>query len=130
MTVKDTREPQPAIRTMPPESAADDLAAGIESRLGEGFDQATAQAAEDVGGRILLTLPATGILDDASRLAAVMFGTDEEPRIVFAVLDEAGAAVRVEASGGDLEDMTGLVRSFVDVLGHLSTLDLAEVEAA
>lgn len=115
---------------MPIEAMEAGLASGIQDHLESGFDQAVDIATEAIGARKLFSLPAAGLVEKAERVAVVWLGNEIEETVVFAVLDQDGSAVRIEQSDGAMEDMSRLVRSYVEVLGRLQHLDLTEAEAA
>lgn len=103
-----------------------ELEAAIRTNLDKGFDEAVALAAETMAAKTLFALPAAELIDGADRVAAVWLGDEASQTIVFAVLDEAGPSVRIEHGDGAMEDMERFAGSFIDVLGQLRDLDIAD----
>ena len=81
------------------------------------FAAAVRDAAEICGGAFLFDLPGADLLDDCSRVAVVRIGDEpDQPRTVLALLDEAGAAIRIEDPDERTEGLVRLADAFVGVL--------------
>ncbi|MEM5473674.1 hypothetical protein WNZ14_18235 [Hoeflea sp. AS60] len=96
-----------------------DLALDLSDIADRGFDDAVRDAAKVIGGEFLFDLPASGLVDDAQRIALVCLSRDNGGRFGLVLLSANGDRVRtVEAD----EATTGLVqfaKAFVAVLEKL-----------
>ena len=107
-----------------------ELAQTVNHDLDAGFESAVALATEVLGGKLLFTLPAAGLVQDAMRVAPVCLSSGNDQTIVFVVLNASGQAARVEGGEGEMADIARFACSFVDVIGRLRDFDFAEAQAA
>lgn len=63
---------------------------------GAGFLASVGKAAEALGGTLLFDLPASSLIADCQKIAAVQPSGEDGADIVFAVLSEDGCTIRVE----------------------------------
>lgn len=76
--------------------------------------------AEQVGGEFLFALPASELIEDCLSIAVLRLGEAEtETSIVFACLDEQGAAIRIEHPSDSTQDLERFAKSFVSVLERM-----------
>lgn len=112
------------------EALRSELAQTVNDDLDAGFDAAVAIATEVVGGKLLFSLPAAGLLKDAMRVAPVWLSSGDDQTIVFVVLDASGKSARVAGSDGEMAEVARFACSFVDVIGKLRDCEFAQAEAA
>lgn len=96
-----------------------DLALDLSDIANRGFCDAVRDAARKVGGEYLFDLPASGLVEDAQRIAVVCLSRNNGGRFGLVLLSAHGD--RVETSEADDATM-GLVRfakAFVSVLEKL-----------
>ncbi|MBP0616393.1 hypothetical protein [Jiella mangrovi] len=92
------------------------------SDLGEtSFEDCVRQAAEMIGGELLFAMPADGSIEDAREIAAIRIGDANEGggRVLFAVLNGEGDAVRVADREEVGDRFHGFARAFVGVLSRI-----------
>jgi len=87
----------------------------------EAFAAAVRTAAGQLGGDFLFELPASGLAEDCQRIAALRVpkGEDGGLKVVFALLDAEGAAIRVENPDEKTGDLKRFAEAFVDVLQRI-----------
>lgn len=112
------------------EALQSELAQTVNDDLDAGFDAAVGIATEAVGGKLLFSLPAAGLIKDAMRVAPVWLSSGEDQTIVFLVLNASGKSVRVAGSDGEMAEVARFACSFVDVIGKLRDCEFARAEAA
>jgi hypothetical protein len=96
-----------------------DLALDLSDIADRGFADAVGDAAKVIGGEFLFDLPASGLVEDAQRIAVVCLSRQNGGRFGLVLLSAGGD--RVETAEAD-EATTGLVqfaRAFVAVLEKL-----------
>lgn len=96
-----------------------ELALDLSHIADRGFCDAVRDAAREIGGEYLFDLPASGLVEDAQRIAVVCLSRDQGGRFVLVLL--SGNGDRVQAIEAD-ESTSGLVqfaRAFVSVLEKL-----------
>ena len=96
-----------------------DLALDLSDITDRGFADAVADAAKVIGGEFLFDLPASGLVEEAQRIAVVCLSRDNGGRFGLVLLSAGGD--RVETAEAD-EATAGLVqfaRAFVAVLEKL-----------
>jgi hypothetical protein len=96
-----------------------DLALDLSDIADRGFADAVRDAAKVIGGEFLFDLPASGLVEDAQRIAVVCLSRQDGGRFGLVLLSAGGD--RVETAEAD-EATTGLVqfaRAFVAVLEKL-----------
>ncbi|GGE14156.1 hypothetical protein GCM10011390_36680 [Aureimonas endophytica] len=97
-----------------------ELALDLQEPSHGNFENCVRSAAEMVGGEMLFDMPADGSLEDASRIAAFRVpGPANDPRIVFAILDEAEEQIRIAGREEIGERFYGFAQSFVGVLERI-----------
>lgn len=80
------------------------------------FVEVVTEAASSAGGEFLFDLPASGLLPDCSRLAAVRLPSGTGAVTVLACLDLDGETIRVEAPDERTRHLSEFADAFVDVL--------------
>lgn len=96
-----------------------DLALDLSDIADRGFADAVADAAKVIGGEFLFDLPASGLVEEAQRIAVVCLSRDNGGRFGLVLLSASGD--RVETAEAD-EATAGLVqfaKAFVAVLEKL-----------
>ncbi|MEZ2129275.1 MULTISPECIES: hypothetical protein [unclassified Sinorhizobium] len=85
-----------------------------------GFREAVQKAAKSADGELLFDLPATGLIENCSRLAVIRIPDGEEAtRIVFALLDEESNDIRVQVPNEETEHLVRFANAFVGVLEQM-----------
>ncbi|MBC8130183.1 MAG: hypothetical protein H7Y08_07655 [Rhizobiaceae bacterium] len=108
---------EPALE--PFEAVEFELALDLQDPTQTTFETCVRVAAEVVGGEILFDMPSDGTIEDCSRIAAVRLRQPSGDRILFAVLGETGATLRV-ATRADLGDrFHGFAKAFIGVLERI-----------
>ncbi|MCQ0990378.1 hypothetical protein [Jiella marina] len=88
--------------------------------LAEGsFEDCVRQAAEMIGGEFLFAMPTDGTFEDVSQIAAVHLAENSRGRVLFAVLNEEGDAIRVPDRDEVGERFYGFARAFIGVLTRI-----------
>lgn len=102
------------------------LAAQLEQFSGdaETFEERMRQVAQELGGDYLFGLPASGLLDNCQRIAAIRLPLEgsEVTETAFILLDAAGENVRLSNHKDRLKDLEKFSAAFVDVLGRIGPL--------
>jgi hypothetical protein len=81
------------------------------------FCDAVRVAAARSGGEFLFDLPAEGLMDDCKRIAVLRIpSSDQQMRIVLAVLDQGGTEVRMEAPDPETAHVVRFADAFIKVL--------------
>ncbi|OCO99802.1 MULTISPECIES: hypothetical protein [unclassified Ensifer] len=76
--------------------------------------------ADNAGGELLFALPASDLIEDCRSIAVLRLGdTGGGASILFACLDEQGAAVRIEHPSDGTRDLERFAESFVGVLERI-----------
>jgi hypothetical protein len=111
-----TGEPSLPLELLELELSLDGFAGG-----GEAFATAVRASADRLGGDFLFELPASGLAEDCQRIAALRVpkGEDGALKVVFALLDAEGAAIRVENPDERIADLKRFAEAFVDVLQRI-----------
>lgn len=85
-----------------------------------GFCDAVRKAAGGAGGEFLFDLPATGLIEDCRRIAALRVPSQEEKMcVVFALLDGNGTEIRMQAPAEETAHLVRLANAFVGVLERM-----------
>jgi hypothetical protein len=85
-----------------------------------GFCDAVRKAAGGAGGEFLFDLPATGLVEDCRRIAALHVPSSQDKRcVVFALLDGNGTEIRVQAPDEETAHLVRLANAFVEVLKRI-----------
>lgn len=79
------------------------------------FVEVVSEAASSAGGEFLFDLPASGLVPDCSRLAAVRLPSGAGAITVFACLDLHGETIRVEAPDERTRHLGDLAEAFVEL---------------
>ncbi|KQT61282.1 MULTISPECIES: hypothetical protein [unclassified Aureimonas] len=93
-----------------------EIALDLEDPILSGFKTSVRTAAEAVGGEFLFDMPADGMIDDASRIAAIRIPRQPRDIILFALLDASGTGFRIASKDEIGERFYGFARAFVGVL--------------
>jgi hypothetical protein len=111
-----TGEPSLPLELLELELSLDGFAGGAEA-----FATAVRASADRLGGDFLFELPASGLAEDCQRIAALRVpkGEDGALKVVFALLDAEGAAIRVENPDERIADLKRFAEAFVDVLQRI-----------
>ncbi|MCA1444306.1 hypothetical protein I6F07_29785 [Ensifer sp. IC4062] len=76
--------------------------------------------AADIGGELLFTLPASGLIEDCLTIAAIRYSdVGNAPTILFVCLGGDGNAIRVEQPGEQTADLKSFAEAFVGVLERI-----------
>ncbi|MEX6506506.1 hypothetical protein [Jiella sp. M17.18] len=96
-----------------------ELALDLTDLSVETFEDCVRSAAEVIGGELLFDMPSDGSFEDASRIAAVRVAEEDRERILFAILNAEGDAIRVADRSEIGERFYGFARAFVGVLSRI-----------
>ncbi|KGF70453.1 hypothetical protein LL06_04900 [Hoeflea sp. BAL378] len=96
-----------------------DLALDLNDIAEHGFGQAVRQAARTVGGEFLFDLPASGLIENAQRIALVCLSRDNGGRFGLVLLSADGDRVRTVEADEDTMGLVHFARAFVAVLEKL-----------
>ncbi|MCY0150561.1 hypothetical protein OEG84_23365 [Hoeflea sp. G2-23] len=120
-------QPLPIIATTAEQSLAPmmldlmelELALDLNDIAELGFSQAVRQAAKTIGGEFLFDLPASGLVDNAQRIAVVCLSRTEPGRFGLVLLDADGdRAITLEPDAATA-DLVQFAKAFVSVLEKL-----------
>ncbi|MCA1403482.1 hypothetical protein I6F26_02555 [Ensifer sp. IC3342] len=76
--------------------------------------------AADIGGELLFTLPASGLIEDCLTIAAIRYSdAGKAPTILFVCLGGDGTSIRVEQPGERTADLKSFAEAFVGVLERI-----------
>jgi hypothetical protein len=78
-----------------------------------GFAASVKEATGALNGTYLFDLPASGLVLNCQKIAAVHLPTSETGEIVFVLLSEDGTAIRVESPSPATEDLARFAEAFV-----------------
>jgi len=96
-----------------------ELALDLNDVSANGFGAAVREAAKRVGGEFLFDLPASGLLDDAQRIAVVCLSRDDGGRFGLVLLSADGDQARTVEADGTTADLVQFAKAFVAVLEKL-----------
>tara|TARA_R110002020_G_scaffold110627_3_gene255484 strand:+ start:719 stop:1135 length:417 start_codon:yes stop_codon:yes gene_type:complete len=96
-----------------------DLALDLSDIAEHGFGQAVRLAARTVGGEFLFDLPASGLIENAQRIALVCLSREEGGRFGLVLLSADGDRVRTVEADEDTMGLVQFARAFVAVLEKL-----------
>ncbi|MDE1994510.1 MAG: hypothetical protein KGI75_18545 [Rhizobiaceae bacterium] len=99
-----------------------DLELSLEGFAGgeAAFCEAVRAAASAAHGEFLFDLPATGLIADCRRIAVLRIpDVGETQRIIFAVLDQNDAEIRLLQPDEETEPLLHFTEAFVDLLERL-----------
>ena len=87
----------------------------------ESFEDYIRDAATALGGGFLFGLPASGLIDDCQRIAAIQIAEkgQSELKTLFVLLDKSGESLRLRKEDGRLKELESFASAFVDVLQHI-----------
>ena len=92
----------------------------------ESFTDTLRSAAKRLGGEYLFDLPASGLAQDCRQIATLRVPADDGgQRIVFALLDDAGTAIRVQEPTDATQGLKSFAEAFVTVIETLNTAKAA-----
>ncbi|MCO6186959.1 hypothetical protein [Rhizobium sp. L1K21] len=98
----------------------------------ETFETRVRELANELGGDYLFGLPASGLVKDCQRIAAMRLPVEgkDVDETIFILLDNAGETVRLSNKKDQLQDVEKFAAAFIDVLGRIGPLpDTASGEA-
>ena len=96
-----------------------DLALDLNDIAEHGFCEAVRRAAKTVNGEFLFDLPASGLADDAQRIAIVCLSRDNGGRFGLVLLSANGDQARTIEPDETTADLVQFARAFVAVLEKL-----------
>ncbi len=96
-----------------------DLALDLSDIADRGFDDAVRDAAKVIGGEFLFDLPASGLVDDAQRIALVCLSRDNGGRFGLVLLSADGDRVRTVEADEATMGLVQFAKAFVAVLEKL-----------
>ncbi|AKI01448.1 hypothetical protein IMCC20628_02753 [Hoeflea sp. IMCC20628] len=96
-----------------------DLALDLNDVGGNGFCEAVREAAKRVNGEFLFDLPASGLLDDAQRIAVVCLSRENGGRFGLVLLSNDGDQAWAVEPDDTTADLLRFAKAFVAVLEKL-----------
>ncbi|MDP2732027.1 MAG: hypothetical protein Q8O63_02780 [Hoeflea sp.] len=121
--VAEPNSADPEAQTTPPPMPLDlvelELALDLNDVAANGFGAAVREAAKRVGGEFLFDLPASGLLDDAQRIAVVCLSRDDGGRFGLVLLSADGDQARTVEPDSTTADLVQFAKAFVAVLEKL-----------
>lgn len=96
-----------------------ELALDLDAVAERGFSATVRAAATAVGGEFLFDLPASGLLDDAQRIAVICLSRDSGGRFGLVLLDADGSRARTVEPDQRTADLVQFAKAFVAVLEKL-----------
>lgn len=109
--------PQRLIAKPTPDRALDllelEMALDSVDLSSSGFREAVAVSAASLGGEFLFDLPASGLVEDAQKVAAVSLPNGAETPIVFVLLSADGTSIAVQAPGEATADLQRFAEAFM-----------------
>ncbi|MDL2409941.1 hypothetical protein PY650_30850 [Rhizobium calliandrae] len=114
-TVADSADPTLPLELLELELSLEGFSGGEAA-----FCEAVRDAARAAHGEFLFDLPATGLISDCRRIAVVRIPEDGQVmRVIFAVLDEDNAEIRLLQPDEETEPLLRFADAFVDLLQRL-----------
>jgi len=114
-TVADAADPALPLELLELELSLEGFSGGESA-----FCEAVRDAARAAHGEFLFDLPAAGLISDCRRLAVLRIpGDGEAMRVIFAVLDEDGAEIRLLQPDEETEPLLRFTDAFVNLLQRL-----------
>lgn len=96
-----------------------ELALDLDAVAERGFSSTVRAAATAIGGEFLFDLPASGLVDDAQRIAVICLSRDDGGRFGLVLLDGDGSRARTVEPDQATADLVQFARAFVAVLEKL-----------
>lgn len=96
-----------------------ELALDLNDIADNGFDAAVREAAHQVGGEFLFDLPASGLAEDAQRIAVVCLSREDGGRFGLVALDGDGERAHTIEPDDKTRDLVQFAKAFVAVLEKL-----------
>jgi len=96
-----------------------ELALDISDLTDRGFCDAVRDAAAKINGEFLFDLPASGLVDDAQRIALVCLSRDNGGRFGLVLLSADGDRFRTAEADEATQGLVRFARAFVSVLEKL-----------
>jgi len=96
-----------------------DLALDLSDITDRGFSDAVRDAAKKIGGEFLFDLPASGLIDDAQRIALVCLSRNNGGRYGLVLLSADGDRVRTMEADEATDGLVQFAKAFVSVLEKL-----------
>lgn len=96
-----------------------ELALDLDAVAERGFSSTVQAAATAIGGEFLFDLPASGLVDDAQRIAVICLSRDDGGRFGLVLLDGDGSRARTVEPDQATADLVQFARAFVAVLEKL-----------
>ena len=96
-----------------------ELALDLSDISNRGFCEAVRDAAEKIDGEFLFDLPASGLVEDAQRIALVCLSRDNGGRFGLVLLSAHGDRVRTAEADEATQGLVRFAKAFVSVLEKL-----------
>ena len=96
-----------------------ELALDLSDIADRGFCDAVRDAARKIGGEFLFDLPASGLAEDAQRIAVVCMARDNGGRFGLVLLSAQGDRVHAAEADEATDGLVRFARAFVAVLEKL-----------
>ena len=96
-----------------------ELALDLSDITTRGFSDAVREAAREIGGEYLFDLPASGLIEDAQRIAVVCLSRDNGGRFGLVLLSANGNRVETSEADDATKGLVRFARAFVSVLEKL-----------
>lgn len=96
-----------------------ELALDLTDIAVKGFSHAVRDAADVVNGEFLFDLPASGLVDDAQRIAVICLSRRDGGRYGLVLLGDDGQQARTMEPDDRTADLVRFAKAFVDVLEKL-----------
>ncbi|WP_066184622.1 hypothetical protein [Hoeflea olei] len=109
----------PSPGPMPLDLVELELALDLNDVSAHGFSEAVRAAARTVEGEFLFDLPASGLADDAQRIAVVCLSRADGGRFGLVLLSAEGDRVRAAEADASTKGLVDFARAFVGVLEQL-----------
>jgi hypothetical protein len=116
-TVSDVEETTP--RALSLELVELELAFDPDDLAERGFRDAVRDAAETAGAEYLFDLPASGLVDDAQRIAVVCLSRDNGGQFGLVLLSPDGDRINAMEPAAETRDLVQFAKAFVGVLEKL-----------
>lgn len=113
-TSRASHKPKPTLDLVEFEMALDSARAA-----GDGFLASVQKATETLGGTFLFDLPASGLIEDCQKIAAVQPSAEDGSDIVLALLSEDGCTIRVEQPSDTTADLARFARAYLALQSSL-----------
>ncbi|MBB4184891.1 hypothetical protein GGE07_001520 [Sinorhizobium terangae] len=112
--------PQPGDAAIPMALLELELSLDGFSGTKDEFSAFVRTVAADIGGELLFTLPASGLIEDCLTIAAIRYSdAGKAPTILFVCLGGDGTEIRVEQPGAQTADLKSFAEAFVGVLERI-----------